>query len=97
MTYVVNDLYGRHLTLFNLDRVSRLIDYKKQKSYFLYRFSSLVPNGLGGFSPIKLLFFSKAISLIDVAFSMTRPTVKSTKPLKQKQGQLTGRAKKRTK
>ena len=97
MTYVVDDLCGRHLTLCTLGRVGRLIDYEKQEDYFLHRFSSLVPTGLGGFSPIKLLFFSKAISLIDVALPMARPTVKPTEPLKRKRGRPTGRTKKRAK
>ena len=97
MTYVVNDLCGHHLTLCTLGRVGRLIDYEKQEGYFLHRFSSLVPSGLGGFSPIELLFFSKAISLIDVALPMARPTVKPTEPLKRKRGRPTGRTKKRAK
>ena len=75
MTYVVDDLCGHHRTLYTLDRVGRLIDYEKQEGYFLYRFSSLVPTGLGGFSPIELLFFSKVISLIDVALPMAQPTM----------------------
>ena len=32
MTYVVDDLYGHHLTLRTFGRNSRLIDYKKQKA-----------------------------------------------------------------
>ena len=75
MPYVVDDLCGCHQTLCTFGRVSRLIDYEKQESYFLYRFSSLVPTGLGGFSPIELLFFSKAISLIDVALPIAQPTM----------------------
>ena len=75
MTYVVDDLCGCDLTLCTLGRVGRLIDYKKQEGYFLYQFSSLVSIGLEGFSPIELMFFSKAIFFIDVAPSMAQPTM----------------------
>ena len=93
----LDDLCGRHLTLCTLGRVDRLIDYEKQEGYFLHRFSSLVPSGLGGFLPIELLFFSKVISLIDVALPMIRPIVKSTEPFKWKQGGPTECAKKHAK